>query len=71
MLMIAARKNAKESEGNEGKHHIMDEVLNLIGAGLPAESNIATTSTTFTEPTTAELLAKQSKDPLPEFRSLY
>lgn len=54
-------KKAKETEENDEKQHIMSEELNTIELWLPAVSKIATTE--FIEPTSAEFLVKQCKDP--------
>lgn len=61
--MIVPADKPKEMEGNDEKQHIVSEALNETAPGPHSVSMIVPKSTLFTEPTTAEFLAKQSMEP--------
>lgn len=55
---------AKKTKGNDEKHHVVKEALKATASGLPTLSATATKPKQFTEPTTTEPFAEDSKSPV-------
>lgn len=53
----------REAEEYHKQHHIVSVALKMIVPGLPAVFKLAALPRPITEPTTAEFLAEQVKDP--------
>lgn len=62
VFMIVPMDNAKELEGNDERHDMLNEGLNVIAPGFHVVLNMATTSTGFSKPRTTKFSAKQAKD---------
>lgn len=62
VVTIVPANEAREAEELDENHHIVSEALNASAPGLPDVSKSARTP--FIEPSTTQLLAQHSKDPL-------